>query len=729
MTSDSESDTTVIFDVKLKTLVKKRGVVKGKLTLFKKYLSKLSSASVTGNQLIDLELRTSRIIGVFKEFEIIQDKIETLSEELGEHLQERETFENTYFECMSLSKGYLAQVSSTGASASPEGHTHQVSEPREHESIKYPDIKLPSYSGQITDWIEFRDTFDALVNQTSLKSIQKFKYLKGCLTDNALEVISSLEFAEESHAIAWQLLCERYNSPKTLVYSHLRALFNIDNVPNTATALRSLNDKISKHLRILRSVNVPTKDWDLLIVFLLSSKLDKKLQNKWEEKNNSRELPTLQDFKSFLRSQADLREAVSQPEAEPRELPGREAMVTTCPPSHSNSKVIPKHITYRKTCPNCKEIHFINQCPKFLALNAATRIRVVKRLGLCLNCLSSNHIVPNCRASHCRTCKGKHHTLLHVTHTNTTLPTTNELNLRQSTFHSSTEPSTTMPVPVEPRSINLITNQRHLNSNENTRDDDTPPISQNKGVILSTARVKVLDKDNKPIILRALLDSGSQSNFLTEKACNKLKLPTNRLKLEILGFNQNLTKVNHSCNLTIHSTDESYSTKLSCLIVPKICNLSKHAVSANQLNIPKRFRLADESFNQGGEIDLLIGAEHFYQLLCIGQHSLGSGLPLLVRTRLGYVVSGPYSWNSSNLPQQVTTCNLIQIAQNQSLQTFWDPNNGQSTSAISHQEYLQCEKVFNEHSRTPEGNFVVTIPFKQPPTGLGQSRSIVYRRF
>ncbi|XP_048485467.1 uncharacterized protein LOC125488580 isoform X1 [Plutella xylostella] len=662
--ASSDSDSSVICDIKLKTLIKKRGVVKGKLTLFKKYLSKLTSASLTADQLIDLELRTTRIINVFKEFEIIQDKIETLSEELKDHLEERETFENTYFECVSLSKGYLAQVASPGASTSPEGQVRDVTEPREHDSIKYPDIKLPTYNGQVTDWIEFRDTFDALVNQTSLKPIQKFKYLKGCLTDSALEVVSSLEFAEESHALAWQLLCERYNNPKTLVYSHLRALFNIDPVPNTATALRSLNDNISKHLRILRSVKVPTNDWDLLIIFFLTSKLDRILQTKWEEKMNSRELPNLQDFKSFLRSQADLREAVSQTEPATRGLPAaREAMVTTCPPSHTNSKVIPKH-TYRRQCPNCKETHYINQCPKLLALNAASRIRIVKRLGLCLNCLASNHIVPNCRASNCRICQGKHHTLLHITHTDS-----NESNQRQSTFHNSSGPTAAASVPQEPHSINLITNNQQLNSNQGTRVDGTPPITQNKGVILSTARVKVFDKDNKPIVLRVLLDSGSQSNFLTESACNKLNLTTHQLNIEILGFNQNLTKINQSCNLTIHSNDDSFSTKLSCLIVPKICKLSKHTVDARQLNIPKRFRLADELFYEDGEIDLLIGAEHFYQLLCIGQHSLGTGLPILVRTKLGYVVSGSYSLNSTNMPHQVV-CNFVQIAQNQALQTF-----------------------------------------------------------
>jgi hypothetical protein len=86
-------------------------------------------------------------------------------------------------------------------------------------SIKYPEIPLQSFIGDMAAWIEFRDSFDTLINQSNLKSMQKFKYLRGRLKDGALEVISALDYPEESYSIAWQLLCERYNNPRLLVNS------------------------------------------------------------------------------------------------------------------------------------------------------------------------------------------------------------------------------------------------------------------------------------------------------------------------------------------------------------------------------------------------------------------------------------------------------------------------------------------------------------------------------
>ncbi|KAL0860230.1 hypothetical protein ABMA27_010537 [Loxostege sticticalis] len=280
----------------LKELIKRRGVEKGKLTLYKKYLSNLDPMSISAEQCLDLELRTDKMSKNFMEYEKIQDKIETISSEIDKELAERECFENSYYESIAKAKNYLNQKNGSLSSSNS----------IQSDAIKYPDIFLPSFSGNITQWIEFRDSFDALVNQTNLKAIQKFKYLRGCLKDSALEVVSSLEYSEESYAIAWQLLCEHYNNPKVLVYNHLRAIININNVPTNANSLRNLADNIFKHMRTLKSLNISAENWDVLVIFLLSSKLEAQMQRKWEEKCNSRELPILQEFKSFLRGQADL---------------------------------------------------------------------------------------------------------------------------------------------------------------------------------------------------------------------------------------------------------------------------------------------------------------------------------------------------------------------------------------------------------------------------------------
>jgi len=55
--------------------------------------------------------------------------------------------------------------------------------------------------------------------------------------------------------------------------------------------------------------------------------------------------------------------------------------------------------------------------------------------------------------------------------------------------------------------------------------------------------------------------------------------------------------------------------------------------------------LADPEFRSSQRIDLLMGASAslFYELLCVGQVKLLSGLPLMQRTQLGWIVSGSCS--------------------------------------------------------------------------------------
>ncbi|KAL0860231.1 hypothetical protein ABMA27_010538 [Loxostege sticticalis] len=627
----SFSDSTVIMEQdSLKELIKRRGVEKGKLTLYKKYLSNLDPMSISAEQCLDLELRTDKMSKNFMEYEKIQDKIETISSEIDKELAERECFENSYYESIAKAKNYLNQKNGS-LSSSNSIQVNNASQPfiPESDAIKYPDIFLPSFSGNITQWIEFRDSFDALVNQTNLKAIQKFKYLRGCLKDSALEVVSSLEYSEESYAIAWQLLCEHYNNPKVLVYNHLRAIININNVPTNANSLRNLADNIFKHMRTLKSLNISAENWDVLVIFLLSSKLEAQMQRKWEEKCNSRELPILQEF-------------------------------------------------------------------KFLALKTQSRIQTIKKLGLCLNCLGSNHVLPNCKASHCRTCQRKHHTLLHIIQNDTSQPNTTP---RLSTMHTP-EPIHTN---VESQSVNLLTNQQIVNTTLGTLDNNIP--IQHKTVVLSTAQITVLDNNNQLHTMRALLDSGSQSNYITESAYRKLNLPTQKLNMEVIGFNEGITKINRLCNLTINSIDNTYSTNLSCFIVPNICSLQSCLPNAQSFNIPKRFNLADISFYKRGEVDIIIGAELFYNLLCLGQHRLGDGLPILQRTRLGWVVSGCVPVVNK---EQRVRCNFIQNST--ILLSDWDQTES------SHDDITECEKVFATHTRTSDGNFVVKIPLQEPKT-------------
>ncbi|XP_028168406.1 uncharacterized protein LOC114358595 isoform X6 [Ostrinia furnacalis] len=635
-------------------------------------------------------------------------QLECLSEDTSSQLLEREKFEELYFESLAKAKGLV--MAFRNDNDEPEAKPSHSSECI--DSIKFPEIALPSFSGDFREWLEFRETFDALINQSSLKSIQKFKYLRSCLKDGALEVVNSIEYTSDGYQMAWRLLCERYNNPRLLVSNHLRSLFEIPSISSeNAKSLRALIDNINKHLRSLHTLNIPIDDWDLIIIYFMSNKLPSSLQRSWEENQSSNVLPSLQDFKNFIRRRADILDNLNV--TKPGGPEARKSLVTT------SSKPI-----VNPSCPQCKGRHYLNQCNNFLALNARERYRAVKSFHLCTNCLGNNHNVSNCRSSHCKYCKGKHNTLLHI---DSVTPSTMHVAqpISSTSLHSHQTNKSNNQVPVREH-VQPAANAGSINTHTHNN-AVTAPTKNQKIVFLSTAMVRAYDSRHQTHNLRVLLDSGSQSNFISEKAFQLLKLAKRNVNMEVIGFNDTSTKIKEYCNLNIESNDRQFQTKLTCLIVPQICNLPNYNSPkiTQLLNIPAHIKLADENFSSAGEVDLLIGAELFYNLLCFGRHSLGEGCPILQKTKLGWIVSG-----SLASPIQVR-CNLSLKTQ---LKHFWEMEECGDNPFTPHNDQVSyddkvCEKVFMTHTRNAEGNFVIQLPFKFPISNLGQSKHIAQQRF
>jgi hypothetical protein len=56
--------------------------------------------------------------------------------------------------------------------------------------------------------------------------------------------------------------------------------------------------------------------------------------------------------------------------------------------------------------------------------------------------------------------------------------------------------------------------------------------------------------------------------------------------------------------------------------------------------IPKNIKLADEQFNQPGSIDLLIGADLFYEMFQPGRRTCPGNYPVQQETVLGWTIAG-----------------------------------------------------------------------------------------
>lgn len=57
--------------------------------------------------------------------------------------------------------------------------------------------------------------------------MQRLQYLRGCLSGDALDIVSSLEISELNYDVAWRLLKERYDNKRVTVNAHVKAIVEL----------------------------------------------------------------------------------------------------------------------------------------------------------------------------------------------------------------------------------------------------------------------------------------------------------------------------------------------------------------------------------------------------------------------------------------------------------------------------------------------------------------------
>jgi hypothetical protein len=116
---------------------------------------------------------------------------------------------------------------------------------------------------------------------------------------------------------------------------------------------------------------------------MITTKLDNRTSREWEQYKITKECTTLNQLKTFLGTHANLLETIDQNEAE--------KFRTNCnnPARKENKTFI---TSTESSCPVCNEHHAIYSCTTFLNLNINNRIKKIKELKLCLNCLKGGHV-------------------------------------------------------------------------------------------------------------------------------------------------------------------------------------------------------------------------------------------------------------------------------------------------------------------------------------------------
>ncbi|XP_058810940.1 uncharacterized protein LOC131675811 [Topomyia yanbarensis] len=356
--------------------------------------------------------------------------------------------------------------------------------------------------------------------------------------------------------------------------------------------------------------------WDILLIRMLNIRLDPTTRKDWEELSTTKDAISFKDLTSFIQRRVTVLQniqgsTVDVPTSGQVKNPSQRPVVRNNGAPFNARK-----------CIVCNNHYPLYQCATFSKMGPEDKEKEVRRNHLCRNCLRKGHQAKDCSStSTCRNCRGKYHTQLCSSQqpTSSGQKTTNYADERSTPAASTSNPPTaSVSATIEPASFASVSQGRKAN-------------------LLATAVVIVVDDSGSGHTARALLDSGSECSFVTESFSQRIKAQRKKVHLPSAGIGQSSLHARHKLFSTIRSRTARYSTNLEFLVLPRITiDLPSTSVDTSAWEIPPSIQLADPSFCSTNPIDLILGAEIFFDLFKVsGRIPLGDNLPVLVNSVLG----------------------------------------------------------------------------------------------
>lgn len=388
-------------------LILKVQAQKGRLTLIKELQDNLPSSK---EELLEYK---KHIDDTFKMFSKVHSYFETV---WPADCLDHEYFSNDwYLDAQRIYTSLTREVARLRSSFPQDTASSSVC-PDTTPHTKLPDISLPEFKGEYSEWPTFSDLFKSLIiDNSKLSDVERLHYLRGCLKDALAQLIASLPLTGASLSQSWDLLTSRYENKRLIVQSHFDKLFGITTAQKNSSSLNLLITTVSETHKALLNLGVTTTLGDNMMVYHVSKHLDPATREAWElSLGSAKEYPSWEKMSSFLTARVRALERI-----EAAKGTGSQTLQRTSPRARdqkngfSSRTAAFAHSPTAHPCDQCKGSHYIVACEQFRRLLPVARRAIVSEKRLCFNCLG-RHNVKACRSTQkCKTCAGRHHTMLH----------------------------------------------------------------------------------------------------------------------------------------------------------------------------------------------------------------------------------------------------------------------------------------------------------------------------
>lgn len=681
----------------LTSLKNKRRTIKGRLTKAEKYFLELV---VDAADLMTCQVKKKRFDEIKDDFYDIQDKIVEISDETQNDAETEETCDvDDRAEVVDLIFEKVLKKFNISSFAAEIPNTNGAE--KKPMQVKLPEVKLPQFSGQFDDYLDFKRDFNSLVGNDVSPEL-KLIYLRSCLTGDA----KKLEGKEETFDSLWETITNTYENKRYLLNKHIESIMNEKPMARGSSSdLKSIINNAKKCVRAFNNLDMePNPLTEAFLIHIVNEKLDFNIRNDFDLTLKRNELPTWKEFVDFLEKRSNCLESIEA--SKKKNIPKKDETVAgkkTKVFANMESKNPEKKENQRNPnndknkilkCYLCSGNHYLNVCKCFLDLSLNEKWDKVANMGLCEKSLAKGHKLDACPRFSCTECSGPHHNLLHGKK-----PANNDKNNDDKKFNG------TLQMPLK-----------------------------SKQIVLGTALIFVHDKYGNKHTCRCLLDSGAMSNFITESLAQRLGLKRDKIRFEVVTLNENQINVKHSLSAKIESRNSNFSRSVDFLVVPQIAGLLPiKSFEMQGWKLDGGVTFADEGFNKPSRIDLLIGMEVYHEIFRTGSKIvIGEGKPVLEESELGYVVSGtvgdtPHGSGFSGLNYVGFSVSNEEL--HQELKKLWELEDVSSKKVLSIEEREVQKHFESTHYRYDDGRYGVYLPFKSDIQNLGSSKEQALKRY
>ena len=584
-----------------------------------------------------------------------------------------------------------------------------------------PTIQLPQFSGDMSNWPDFYALFTSLVHDNqSLNNVQRFHYLRSSLKDAALSTISSFQISADNYPMAYNALTTRYQNKRLLASLYVQQV--LDFTPLKSSTHAKLQHFLQVHrnsVDALKALDIPDLS-DFLLLSLALSNLDQQTRKSFEAKHSSFSTPTYKQLITFLDETSKTLELCCFDQPSPSSFKVQStaqsqrkvnSLFVAKANSNESRKLTPvSHSPSQSSnaCPLCKGPHSLYMCPSFLHQSVPEKYATLTQLRRCFSCMGF-HAQSECKSQNsCWTCRSsRHHTLLHPVNAGAPSVTATLATADSCSPNAG---------PVAPRVLSC-----HLKS--------TPSL--HRVALLGTVRALIQDAVGQYHPFRAVIDSGSQVSAITLSLAQGLGLKVHPSHTELSGIGQVITKVhgNVHCNVASRVNPQCKLSVQALVLSAISSNLPTASVPVQVFNKYRGLSLADDAFHLPDQIDFLIGADLYPEILSRNGDVVIGGNPSAINTVFGWVILGsiPASGLESPAPCSLFVCSTVSL--DSTLRQFWESEEISFPPQKNPDDQLCEDHFMATHSRDVEGRYSVALPFKPQCSPLGSTRKVAFQSF